>query len=169
MIPDLKYRDATIHDLQRIVEIYNSTVFTRMVTADTEPVSIENKKEWFNRHVPGRRPIWVIETQPNNIIGWLSFEPFITRPAYDNTAEISIYLAEEARYKGIGKQVLTHAVAAAKDLDIKVLLGYIFAHNIPSLNLFYSLGFQDWALLPEVAILDGVKRSLKIVGKKISD
>ena len=168
MTDNLKYRDAIANDLPRIVEIYNSTVPTRMVTADTIPVSVDSKKEWFNRHVPGKRPIWVVETEPNNIIGWISFEPFITRPAYNNTAEISIYLAEESRHKGIGKQVLQHALNSAEGLDIKVLLGFIFAHNTPSLKLFYSLGFEDWVMLPEVAILDGVNRSLKIVGKIIS-
>jgi phosphinothricin acetyltransferase len=71
------------------------------------------------------------------------------------------------RYKGIGKQVLQHAVSRANDLDVKVLLGFIFAHNFPSLKLFYHLGFEDWGMLPEVAILDGVARSLKIVGKKV--
>ena len=169
MAETLSYRDATPTDLERIVAIYNSTVASRLVTADTVPVSVESRREWFLRHIPGKRPIWVVETQPHNLIGWISFEPFITRPAYNHTAEISIYLALEARGRGIGKQVLQHALAQAPHFDIKVLLGYIFAHNSPSLKLFYSLGFEDWALLPEVAILDGIKRSLKIVGKKIQD
>ena len=165
----IKYRDAAETDLPRIIEIYNSTVPTRMVTADTMPVTVESKLEWFRCHVPGKRPIWVIESEFSDVIGWISFEPFIARPAYNHTAEISIYLATEARYKGIGKQVLQHAISSAGDLDIKVLVGFIFAHNTPSLKLFYSCGFEDWALLPEVAILDGIKRSLKILGKKIHD
>jgi L-amino acid N-acyltransferase YncA len=169
MAENLNYRDAAADDLERIVAIYNSTVASRMVTADTVPVSVESRREWFHRHIPGKRPIWVIETEPKNIIGWISFEPFITRPAYNHTAEISIYLAGEARHKGIGKQVLQYALDQAVHFDIKVLVGYIFAHNTPSLKLFYSLGFEDWALLPDVAILDGVKRSLKIVGKKIQE
>lgn len=169
MAENLSYRDAAAADLERIVAIYNSTVASRLVTADTVPVTVESRREWFHRHIPGKRPIWVVETGPNHIIGWISFEPFITRPAYHQTAEISIYLAPEARGKGVGKQVLQYALDQAPHFDIKVLLGYIFAHNTPSLKLFYSLGFEDWALLPEVAILDGVKRSLKIVGKKIQD
>jgi len=166
---NIKYRDAENTNLPRIIEIYNSTVPTRMVTADTAPVTVESKLEWFHSHVPGKRPIWVIENEFSEVIGWISFEPFIRRPAYNYTAEISIYLAPEARYKGIGKQVLQHAIGSAGDLEIKVLVGFIFAHNTPSLKLFYSCGFQDWALLPEVAILDGIKRSLKIVGKKVHD
>jgi phosphinothricin acetyltransferase len=47
------------------------------------------------------------------------------------------------------------------------LLGYIFAHNEPSLKLFLQLGFLEWAHLPDIAELDGIKRSLKILGKRV--
>jgi phosphinothricin acetyltransferase len=42
------YRDATLQDLERIVEIYNSTISSRMVTADTEPVSVESRIRWLD-------------------------------------------------------------------------------------------------------------------------
>ena len=42
---ELKFRDALKTDLEKIVEIYNSTIPSRMVTADTEPVSVESKKK----------------------------------------------------------------------------------------------------------------------------
>jgi L-amino acid N-acyltransferase YncA len=48
------------------------------------------------------------------------------------------------------------------------LLGFIFAHNQPSLQLFEKFGFQQWGYLPQVAHLDGVERDLVIVGRKIS-
>lgn len=45
-------RHATIDDLPRIVDIYNSTVHTRMITADTAPVSTESRVGWFHEHNP---------------------------------------------------------------------------------------------------------------------
>jgi phosphinothricin acetyltransferase len=53
-------------------------------------------------------------------------------------------------------------------LGLKTLLGFIFAHNQPSLQLFNSFGFQRWGYLPAVAELDGVERDLCIMGKQIS-
>ena len=50
-----------------------------------------------------------------------------------------------------------------------VLLGFIFAHNEPSLRLFEKLGFARWGCLPRVAELDGVERDLVIVGLRIGD
>ncbi|MDR6922372.1 MULTISPECIES: GNAT family N-acetyltransferase [Chryseobacterium] len=48
--------------------------------------------------------------------------------------------------------------------EIHTLVALIFLHNEPSLKLFRNFEFEDWGTLPDVAILDGVKRSLKILG-----
>jgi L-amino acid N-acyltransferase YncA len=163
----MTFRDATLKDLPAIVEIYNSTVPTRLVTADTEPVSVESRVRWFEEHAPERRPLWVVEDEHNNITGWVSLQSFYGRPAYNATAEISIYLHAAARGKGLGKLVLKHAIERTPALGIKTLLGFIFAHNIPSLSLFQNMGFEQWALLPNVAELDEVERSLVIMGKRL--
>jgi phosphinothricin acetyltransferase len=162
----MKFRDAQLDDLNDIVDIYNSTVSSRMVTADTHPVSVESKMEWFHDHTPQKRPLWMVE-EAGKKIGWVSFQSFYGRPAYDATAEISLYLHESERGKGLGKKILGHAVGQCELLSIKTLLGYIFAHNEPSLRLFRVFGFQDWAMLPNIAALDGVERSLVILGKRV--
>jgi len=163
----LIYRDAAIKDMEKIVAIYNSTIPTRMVTADTEPVTVKSRLPWFHEHNADTRPLWVVEDEIQQIIGWVSFQSFYGRPAYAATAEISIYLDPSQRGKGLGKEILQYSMEKAKQFGIKTLLGFIFAHNEPSLKLFRQLGFEDWATLPDIAVLDGVERSLKIVGKRI--
>src|ERR1051326_8933433 len=162
---DFLFRDATLNDLERIVEIYNSTVPSGMVTADTEPVTIESRIEWFNVHIPNKRPLWVIDNGKANIAGWISLQSFYGRPAYDSTVEVSIYLDANERGKGLGRLALQYCIDKAPELGVNTLLGFIFSHNEPSLKLFRSFGFEDWALLPGIATLDGIDRSLTIVGK----
>lgn len=163
----LTFRHATQQDLPTIVAIYNSVIPGRMVTADTEPVSVESKLSWFSNHNPQKRPLYIV-TDNDNVIGWVSLESFYGRPAYNQTAEVSIYLDETARGKGYGKEILKTIIDQAPAFGIKSLLGYIFAHNEPSLKLFKSFGFEQWALFPNVAVLDGVERSLIIVGKRVA-
>ena len=55
------HRLATPADLPAIVAIYNSTVASRMVTADLTPVSVESRQRWFEEHRPESRPLWVLE------------------------------------------------------------------------------------------------------------
>ncbi|RWU06102.1 N-acetyltransferase [Pseudodesulfovibrio sp. S3] len=160
-------RQATVQDLPEIVSIYNSTVATRLATADTKEVSVDSKLEWFQRHTPDKRPILVHETG-DRIAAWVSFESFYGRPAYDHTAEISIYIDSEYRGQGLGKKLVQEAMDMTQGLNIKTLLGYIFSHNEPSIRLFKSFGFEEWGRLNDIAEMDGKEYSLSILGKRIN-
>lgn len=157
---------AEVNDLKKIVETYNSTVASRLVTADLQPVSIESKQQWFDSHNTTNRPLWIIRS--NGIYaGWMSFNSFYGRPAYDITAEVSIYLEESARGNGLGNVCLQKAIDESEPRGIKNLLGFIFGHNEPSLKLFYKFKFEKWAHFPKVANMDGVERDLIILGLRI--
>jgi len=170
-----RHRPATLNDLPAIVAIYNSTVASREVTADTEPVTVASRLAWFHEHTPERRPLWVIELDDDvsdpaseaPIVGWISYSNFYGRPAYAGTAEVSIYIEESWRGKGVGRYALAEAIAFAPSIRVHTLLGFIFGHNLPSLALFGKFGFGTWANLPRVANLDGVERDLIILGKRV--
>jgi phosphinothricin acetyltransferase len=162
----MQIRIAEINDLAAIVHIYNSTIPSRMVTADTQSVSVAEKTDWFN-NFQEPRPIWVaIENE--QVIAWLSFKSFYGRPAYAGTIEIAIYIDEQFRAKGIGKTILQFAIAAAKERNIHTLLAYIFEHNLPSIQFFQKNGFVNYGVLPEIAIMDQKHYSLGIYGLKLS-
>ena len=172
-MPSYVHRLARCDDLPVIVDIYNSTVASREVTADTEPVTVASREAWFNDHTPERRPLWTIHDAADNsdnppVIGWMSYSNFYGRPAYSGTAELSIYIDEAWRGKGIGKYCLEQAIAFAPEIKVHTLLGFIFGHNVPSLALFRKFGFDTWANFPRVANLDGVERDLIILGKRVA-
>lgn len=73
-------RNAVEQDLARVVDIYNAAVPSKHSTADTEPVSIESKSEWFHKHSTERRPLLVYEIN-DKVVAWVSFEDFYGRPA----------------------------------------------------------------------------------------
>ncbi len=158
--------DAVLKDLERIVEIYNSTISSRMVTADLEPVSIESKRRWFDEHSADFRPLWVMKIN-NEIVAWLSFQSFYGRPAYNATAEISIYISVENRSKGIGGILLEKAIQECPKLQLTSLVGFVFAHNEPSMALLKKYNFEQWGYLPRVAVLDEVERDLVIIGRRV--
>jgi phosphinothricin acetyltransferase len=158
--------DAELADLERIVDIYNSTVASRMVTADLEPVTVESRKKWFLEHSPGYRPIWVAK-QDGQVAGWLSFQSFSERAGYRSTAEISIYLAPEHRSRGLGSLLLEKAIQESPRLGIQTLIGLVFGHNEPSLRLLKKFHFEQWGCLPKVANLDGVERDVIILGRRV--
>ena len=160
------HREATRDDLPAIVEIYNATVASRMVTADLEPVSVQSRIAWFEAHSAGFRPLWVTQRQ-GRVAGWLSFSTFYGRPAYNKTAELSVYIDASARRQGLASYLLAQAIAHAPAIGVDRLIGFIFGHNLPSLALFAKFGFQRWGELPGVTLLDAVERDVIIVGRRI--
>ena len=160
----MEFRKAVHVDLPRIVEIYNQIIPSRLATADLEPVTVADREAWFASFT-ATHPLWVI-TQGDQIIGWFALEPFYGRPAYEHTAEISIYIDQAVRHQGVGSRTLQFVIDQLPQLGITAIVAYIFGHNQPSLKLFRHFGFAEWGSLPRVAELDGVQRDLKILGRR---
>ncbi|MCC0175532.1 N-acetyltransferase [Waterburya agarophytonicola K14] len=145
-------RDAKEADLTAIVDIYNQSIPSARATADTEPVTVDSRLNWY-RNRSKNRPLWVAINK-TEIVGWLSFQNFYGRPAYLHTAEISIYVATAYHHQGIGRELLAKAISFCPEVELTTLLGFVFAHNQPSINLFTRYGFSQWGYLPDVAVLD---------------
>jgi phosphinothricin acetyltransferase len=159
-------RDAVDADLPRIVEIYNASIPSRLATADTEPVTIESRHAWFATRDPQRRPFWVLE-RDGAILAWIRLSSFYGRPAYEATAEVSLYVAPEAQGQGLGPRLFQEMIRRCPDFGVTTLLSFVFGHNEPSLKMNRKLGFEQWGLLPQVAELDGIKRDLVILGLRL--
>jgi phosphinothricin acetyltransferase len=159
-------RDAIEADLPAIVEIHNAAIATLISTAQLEPVTVEGRREWFRAHSPVEYPIWVAELD-GVIAGWLGFGEFLPRWAYRGTVEISLYVSERFRRRGIGLKLLQQAIARGPRLEMHSLVGLIFNHNKPSIALFRAAGFERWGFLPGVARLDQIPRDLTIFGRHV--
>jgi L-amino acid N-acyltransferase YncA len=166
MIHNYEIIHAVIDDLPRIVEIYNSTIAGRSVTADLEPVTVESRIQWFEEHSEDHRPLWVMRAG-GQIVAWLSFQSFHNRAAYNATAEISIYVSKKFRSKGVGGVFLQEAIERCPSLNILNIVGLVFGHNEPSIALLKKFDFKQWGFLPRVAIMDGIERDLVIMGRRV--
>lgn len=161
---DLTIRDATEADLPSIINIYNAAIATRIATAQIDPVAIEDGRDWLRQHPPDQYPFWVAEID-GQVGGWLSFKSFLPRCAYRGTAELSVYVDEKFRRRGIARKLLEEAIRRAPALGVTAMVGLIFGHNEASLALFERLGFRRWGFLPAVAQVEGIERNLAIVGR----
>ncbi|MFZ9951291.1 MAG: GNAT family N-acetyltransferase [Vulcanococcus sp.] len=158
----LTIRDATESDLPRILEIYNASIPAGRSTADTRPIRVEDRLDWFRRFDPSRRPIWVAELD-GQVVGCVYLTSFYGgRPAYDATAEISTYIAPEHQRRGIGLLLKQRMIEACPRLGVANLLSLYFDHNEATQRLNDRLGFELAGHLEAIADVFGQKRGLKI-------
>lgn len=162
----ISVRHATADDLEQVVAIYNATVPGRMATADTDPVTVQSRRNWFHAHEPHSRPLYVAEAD-GRVAAYLSFRNFYGRPAYHITAELGLYVHDDFRRRGLGSLLLQHGIEQARSLGIENMLAFVFAHNTPSIGFFQKHGFERWGLLPSVAELDGRCVDLAVLGRKV--
>src|ERR1700737_3425041 len=108
----MKIREAVESDLPAIIDIYNAAVATRVATAQLEPVTLEDRRDWLKEHSPNRHPFLVLEID-GHIAGWLTLKSFLPRCAYRGTAELSVYVDEKFRRRGIAKRLIEEAIARA--------------------------------------------------------
>ena len=160
-------RHARHDDLPGIVGIYNASIPGRMATADTEPVTVAQREEWFRAFDPGSRPLWVAEAE-GAVCGWLGLRSFYGRPAYHRTVESAVYVDPAYRRRGVARALLAHALRDCPHLGIANVLAFVFAHNAPSIALFEAYGFRRWGLLPRVCEMDGEELDVAILGCRLT-
>ncbi len=145
---NLTVRAARYDDLAALNAIYNESVLHSTATFDVEPRGEEEARAWFLGHGPAY-PLFTAEAE-GRILGWSSLSPFAPRPAYRFTVEDSIYVHEDYRGQGVGRSLLTAALAAAQALGYRAVVAKIADHNEASLALHQGLGFMPAGTLTAV-------------------
>ncbi|MGI9293621.1 MAG: GNAT family N-acetyltransferase [Pseudomonadales bacterium] len=152
---ELRIRTATEDDLPAITEIYNQAVALQSATADISPVSMESRRAWLNEHSPDQYPVLIAENG-DDIPGWCSLSAYRPgRMALRHTAEISYYIDERFRGKGVGSVLIANAIAQCDKLGIKTLFAIVLDVNRDSALILEKFGFAQWGHLPGVADFGG--------------
>jgi phosphinothricin acetyltransferase len=164
---DMRIRDVTEADLPAIVEIYNQSIPAGWSTADTAPLMVADRIEWFRKFDPAKRPIWVAEVDGHVVATAYLSSFYGGRPAYDATAEVSIYIATAYHRRGIGRLLKQWVIEQCPRLGVTTLLSMHFDHNEATRRINESLGFQQLGHLTEIAVVQGHKRGLVISALRI--
>lgn len=143
----LNVRPASLDDLEPITAIYNEAILKTVATFDTVPKSLADQTRWFHDHVP-RYPILVAELD-GKVVGWASLSRWSDRPAYDGTAEVSVYVEQGHQGKKIGRDLLEALVAAGGKGGFHALVSRIVQGSDASIHLHDRLGFSHVGVMKE--------------------
>jgi phosphinothricin acetyltransferase len=141
-------RSAQPGDLREIVAIYNHYVTHSVVTFDVDPVTIEDRRTWFEQF-DRAHPLLVCEIG-DDLVGYAYYLPFRAKRAYDGTKECTVYVASDCQGRGIGKALYAALVEHARTHGVHALVGVLGGNNAASAALHQSLGFELVGHLREV-------------------
>jgi phosphinothricin acetyltransferase len=120
-----------------VLRIYLEGIATGNATFEVEAPSWE---KWGGSHLPNCR---LIAQEESKILGWAALSPVSSRRVYAGVVEVSAYVAEAARGKGIGKSLLSALIESSEDCGVWTLRAGIFPENTASITLHKSLGFRE--------------------------
>lgn len=154
-------RSALTGDVPSIAAIYNEAVRTSVATFDTEPKTPAEFDAWFRDH-GSRHPVLVTE-EDGSVVAWASLSAWSDRCAYDDTAEVSIYVRSDRRGKGLGAELLRALVRAGSDANLFTLIARVSDHNEASLRLHRTAGFREIGEMKQVGFKFGRRLDVQLL------
>ncbi|MFB6469589.1 GNAT family N-acetyltransferase [Cytobacillus sp. Hz8] len=141
-------REATIEDLPGMLEIYNDAIIHLTATFDLEEQTLEQRKVWFEEH-GGMHPLIVAEIN-QEIAGYCCLSPYNQKSAYAKTLELSVYLSNKHKGKGLGTVLMKEIITKAKELGHHTIISLITSGNEASVKIHEKLGFSYVGTIKEV-------------------
>jgi L-amino acid N-acyltransferase YncA len=149
----IEIRAAREDDAAAIGAIYNQGIEERVATLETELRTAEERRQWMAARGP-RHPVVVAE-QAGSVVGWASLNAFNPRRAYDHVVDLSVYVERGWRGKGVGRALIDHLVAAARQLAYHKMVLAAFPTNVQGMALYERVGFRTVGIYREQGMLDG--------------
>jgi phosphinothricin acetyltransferase len=147
-------------DWPAVERIYGQGIATRAATFETEPPGWE---QFDAGRLPGHR---LVAVEDGVVVGWAAVAPVSTRECYAGVVEHSVYVAEEARGRGIGSALLEALVESAEAGGIWTIQSSIFPENAASVRLHERAGFRVVGRRERIAKLDGAWRDTVLVERR---
>lgn len=126
----------TAGDWSDVARIYADGIASGNATFETE---VPDWERFDRSHLPDHRLMAATEAGP---VGWAALTPVSGRCVYAGVAEVSVYVAADARGHGVGAALLAALVASAEAGGLWTLQAGMFPENTASVRLHERAGFR---------------------------
>jgi len=157
-------RRASLGDAEAMCAIYNAAIAERGSTFETEPRSAGD----FERRIDDARFPLLVGDAGEGVIGWAGLASYSNRPCYAGIGECSVYVAVDARGRGVGTALTEALASAAEENGFHKLIGKLFTDNTASRRLVERCGFSSVGLHRRHGQLDGNWRDVLVVERLLN-
>lgn len=136
-------------DWEQVRSIIREGIATGYTTFETDAPSWE---KWNAGHLDIAR---LVARKGDQVLGWAALSPVSKRGAYRGVAEVSVYVKEESRGRGIGRALLEALIEQSERNEIWMLQAAIFPENTASVKLHLHCGFREVGRRERIGKLNG--------------
>lgn len=158
--PRVEIAGMTASDWDAVRAIYLEGIATGNATFEK---SAPDWERWNAGHLQCCR---LLARAAGEALGWAALIPVSGRCVYGGVAEVSVYVAERARGRGIGRQLLSELVAASERHGIWTLQAGIFPENQASIALHQRAGFRVVGVRERLGSMDGRWRDVVLMERR---
>ncbi|USD23762.1 GNAT family N-acetyltransferase [Flagellimonas marinaquae] len=146
----MKVRNMKPSDWRNVSDIYREGISTGFATFETQPPSFD---QWDEAHVKDCR---LIAEENGSILGWAALSPVSSRCVYGGVGEVSVYIANASRGKGIGQLLMQKLITDSEKAGFWTLQSGIFPENTASIKLHEKVGFRYIGKRERIGKINGV-------------
>ncbi len=139
--------------------IFEEGIASEQATFETEAPSWQ---DWDDAHLPLR----LVAEEEGDVVGWAALAPYSARECYRGVAESSVYVAERARGRGVGRALMERLVQDADEAGFWTLEAGIFPENLASLALHRRCGFRVIGMRERIGRLNGEWRDVVLLERR---
>jgi len=147
-------------DWEQVRSIYLEGIREGNSTFETDAPSWE---AWDDAHLQSPR---LVMRSGDAVLGWAALGPVSKRHVYRGVAEVTVYVTESARGKGVGRALLERLIDESEQAGIWTLQASIFPENVASIELHLKCGFREVGKRERIAKLKGVWRDTILLERR---
>lgn len=150
-------------DWGQIREIYLEGIATGNATLQKEAPSWE---AWDKGHILACR---IVARSKGKVLGWAALSPISSRCVYSGVAEVSVYVGQKSRGRGVGSILLTSLIEISEQNGFWTLQSGIFPENVSSIKLHIKYGFREVGRRERIGKMDGVWRDVSLLERRSNE
>ena len=159
---EIAVRQMVRGDWEPVRSIYLEGLDTGNATFETEAPSWE---KWDENHLTVPRLVAISQSE-GFVVGWAALSRVSSRAVYRGVAEVSVYVADNSRGKGVGKALLKQLVAQSEQNGLWTLQAIVFPENTASLTLHKSCGFREVGTRYRIGRIHGIWRNTVLLERR---
>jgi L-amino acid N-acyltransferase YncA len=144
-------------DYPAVAAVFAEGIATGQATFET---TVPSREEWDAAHLPAHRFVAELDGE---VVGWCAVVAYSHRAVYRGVGEESVYVAEHARGRGVGRALLETVIEGARAGGLWTLQAGIFPDNVASLALHRALGFREVGVRERIGRLNGTWRDVVLL------